>query len=117
MSILPGVTISARLTHPDIRKSGRIYLFTAHRVEAIRKRRDLIEGLCRSVMNTGDGSSRAAFQFDFFDLMDAWTHSAHSYPKAQTPFSRNRHSSFSTWLSALRKLRPIGCFSVSGECE
>ena len=33
------------LTHPDIRKSGRIYAFMAHCVEAIRKRRDLIEGL------------------------------------------------------------------------
>jgi delta-aminolevulinic acid dehydratase/porphobilinogen synthase len=30
---------------------------------------------------------------------------------------RDRHSSFSTWFSAFRKLRPIGCFSVSRECE
>lgn len=82
------------LTHPDIRKSGRIYAFMAHCVEAIRKRRDLIEGLwlltteasprvsvmphmifrspfyylSRSVMNTGDGSSRMAFQLDPLDL-------------------------------------------------
>jgi hypothetical protein len=33
------------LTHPDIRKSGRIYAFMTHCVEAIKKRRDLIEGL------------------------------------------------------------------------
>jgi DNA-binding transcriptional LysR family regulator len=32
-------------THPDIRKSGRIYAFMTHCVEAIKKRRDLIEGL------------------------------------------------------------------------
>jgi hypothetical protein len=32
------------LTHPDIRKSGRIYAFMTHCVEAIKKLRDLIEG-------------------------------------------------------------------------
>lgn len=34
------------LTHPDIRKSGRIYAFMTHCIEAISKHRDLIEGLC-----------------------------------------------------------------------
>ncbi|TCU02118.1 LysR family transcriptional regulator [Rhizobium sullae] len=32
------------LTHPDIRKSGRIYAFMTHCIEAIGKRRDLVEG-------------------------------------------------------------------------
>ena len=34
------------LTHPDIRKSGRIRSFMKHCGEAIRRSRDLIEGLC-----------------------------------------------------------------------
>lgn len=34
------------LTHPDIRKSGRIYAFMTHCAVAIGKRRDLIEGRC-----------------------------------------------------------------------
>ena len=33
------------LTHPDIRKSGRIYAFMTHCIEAISKNRDLVEGL------------------------------------------------------------------------
>jgi len=40
--------------------------------------------LYRSVMNTGGGSSRAAFQLDLFDMKDAWTHSAHSYQSANS---------------------------------
>ncbi|NRP73324.1 HTH-type transcriptional regulator YofA [Ensifer psoraleae] len=32
------------LTHPDIRKSGRVYAFMTHCIEAISKHRDLIEG-------------------------------------------------------------------------
>jgi hypothetical protein len=33
------------LTHPDIRKSGRIYAFMTHCIDAISKNRDLVEGL------------------------------------------------------------------------
>jgi DNA-binding transcriptional LysR family regulator len=33
------------LTHPDIRKSGRIYAFMTHCIEAIGRNRDLVEGL------------------------------------------------------------------------
>ena len=72
--------------------------------------------LYRSVMNTGGGSSRAAFQLDLFDMKDAWTHSAHSYQSANSILVE-RHSSFSTKFSTFLKLRPIGCFSVSDECE
>lgn len=38
------------LTHPDIRKSGRIYAFMTHCVQAIRKRRELIEGHCGTIL-------------------------------------------------------------------
>ena len=41
-------------THPDIRKSGRIYAFVTHCVEAIRKRRDLIEGLWGTTLGPAD---------------------------------------------------------------
>lgn len=33
------------LTHPDIRKSGRIYAFMTHCIEAVGRNRDLVEGL------------------------------------------------------------------------
>jgi DNA-binding transcriptional LysR family regulator len=36
------------LTHPDIRKSGRICAFITHCIEAISKNRDLVEGLCET---------------------------------------------------------------------
>ena len=42
------------LTHPDIRKSGRIYAFMTHCVEAIKKRRDLIEGLWGPILVPAD---------------------------------------------------------------
>ncbi|NLS07407.1 LysR family transcriptional regulator [Rhizobium sp. P32RR-XVIII] len=38
------------LTHPDIRKSGRIYAFMTHCVQAIRKRRELVEGHCGTIL-------------------------------------------------------------------
>jgi DNA-binding transcriptional LysR family regulator len=42
------------LTHPDIRKSGRVYAFMAHCAKAIAKERDFIEGLeVRSTHTTG----------------------------------------------------------------
>jgi DNA-binding transcriptional LysR family regulator len=44
------------LTHPDIRKSERIYAFMTHCVRAIRKRRDLIEGIRGT---TGDSTDVA----------------------------------------------------------
>jgi DNA-binding transcriptional LysR family regulator len=39
------------LTHPDIRKSGRVYAFMAHCIEAIGKRRDLVEGHHRTSLD------------------------------------------------------------------
>jgi hypothetical protein len=42
------------LTHPDIRKSGRVYAFMAHCAKAIAKDRDFIEGReVRSAHATG----------------------------------------------------------------
>jgi hypothetical protein len=41
-------------THLDIRKSGRIYAFMTHCVEAIKKRRDLIEGLWGTTLVPAD---------------------------------------------------------------
>ena len=41
------------LTHPDIRKSGRVYAFMAHCAKAIAKERDFIEG--REVRSALDG--------------------------------------------------------------
>lgn len=38
------------LTHPDIRKSGRIYAFMTHCIETIGKNRNLIEGLCGTTL-------------------------------------------------------------------
>lgn len=38
------------LTHPDIRKSGRIYAFMTHCIKAISDHRGLIEGLCGSTL-------------------------------------------------------------------
>jgi LysR substrate binding domain len=38
------------LTHPDIRKSGRIYAFMTHCIEMISKNRDLVEGLRGTIL-------------------------------------------------------------------
>lgn len=48
------------LTHPDIRKSGRVYAFMNHCIKAIEERRGLVEGLDQNVLghapDTSDGA-------------------------------------------------------------
>ncbi|WP_394844793.1 LysR family transcriptional regulator [Pendulispora brunnea] len=41
------------LTHPDIRKSGRVYAFMRHCAEAITKQREFIEGKVQSAISRG----------------------------------------------------------------
>jgi delta-aminolevulinic acid dehydratase/porphobilinogen synthase len=68
-------------------------------------------------MNSGDGSSRAAFQLDPFDLkgcIDAFgalvSEGANSVLVEPALFVLDL-------VQRLSKVAPIGCFSVSGECE
>lgn len=42
------------LTHPDIRRSGRVYAFMSHCIEAIGQHRDLIEGRLGTASGPGD---------------------------------------------------------------
>jgi hypothetical protein len=51
------------LTHPDTRKSGRIYAFMTHCVEAIKKRRDPIEGLWGTTLVPADVAEITAASF------------------------------------------------------
>lgn len=44
------------LTHPDIRKSGRIYAFMKHCIAATNKHRDLIEGLHGAILGPPDAA-------------------------------------------------------------
>ena len=46
------------LTHPDIRRSGRIYAFMTHCAEAIGQSRDLVEGRLGAASGQGAAPDR-----------------------------------------------------------
>lgn len=48
------------LTHPDIRKSGRVYAFMNHCIKAIEARRGLVEGLDQSLLDHSPQASDGA---------------------------------------------------------